>query len=132
MGSRIVVPPTAFELDPSDKGQARIRDEAHLAWIRTLPSAVSGMYPCEACHVRYGDPEHRKKRTGRGQKPDDCWTVPMTAAEHRSQHEVNEAGWWYKQGIDPLSLARQLYQNSGDTEAALKILRETRMERKQR
>lgn len=38
MALQIRRPDTAFSLDPSDKAQGRIRDERHLAFIRTLPS----------------------------------------------------------------------------------------------
>lgn len=118
--------PTAFALDPSSKATSRIKDDAHLAWIRKLPSVISGAYGCEACHVRYGDPMYRKKRTGKGQKPDDCWTVPMTPEEHREQHSMNEVQFWNRHRIDPLAIARALYTISGDTEAAIVIIKNAR------
>ena len=117
---------TAFSLDPSDKAQKRIRDDQHLAFIRTLPSVLSGEFGCEACHIRYGDPMYRKKHTGKAQKPDDAWTLPLTPAEHQDQHDNNEKEWWTARGIDPLALARQLYSVSGDTEAAIMIITEAR------
>lgn len=113
---------TAFALDPSDKAQKRIKDERHLAFIRSLPSALSGVYGCEACHIRYGDPMYRKKHTGKGQKPDDCWTVPLSPDEHREQHAGNERTFWQRYGIDPLAIAQQLYAVTGDTEAAVKTI----------
>lgn len=119
-------PQTAFSLDPSNKAQKRIKDDAHLAFIRTLPSVISGEYGCEACHVRYGDPRYRKKHTGGQQKPDDAWCIPLTPAEHRDQHAHNEREWWEKQGIDPLHLCLKLYAATGDREAALKIIAEGR------
>ncbi|WP_150523995.1 hypothetical protein [Roseibium sediminis] len=115
---------TAFSVDPSSKKQARITDEAHLAYIRKLPSLVSGAYGCEACHVRYGDPKHRKRRTPMGRKPDDAWTVPMTPEEHRLQHGGNEQAFWQGVGIDPLEVATQLYANSGNIEVGRKIISE--------
>lgn len=121
--ARINLPATAFALDPSDKAQGRIEDKAHLAFIRTLPSVLSGLSGCDPCHIRYGDPVYRKKRTGKGQKPDDAWTIPMTRSEHDSQHANNEAGWWRQRGIDPLAIAQKLYAVSGNREAALAILR---------
>lgn len=126
MAFEIARPPTAFAHDPSSKATARIKDERHLAWIRTLPSVISGVFGCEACHVRYGDPMYRKHKTAKGRKPDDCWTVPMTPDEHRAQHGMNEHAFWQAQGIDPLMIAHALYAVSGDTEAAIKIIRSVR------
>lgn len=122
MAFRVAPPSLVPSLDPTNKSQRRIRDPQHLAWIRTLPSVISGRAPCEACHIRYGDPTYRKKRTGMGQRPDDAWCLPMTSDEHRSQHDANEAAWWKDRGIDPLAVARDLYAISGDTEAAKVIL----------
>lgn len=114
--------PEAFSRDLSDKAQKRITDEKHLAFIRSLPSVISGAHGCEACHIRYGDPVYRKKVTGKAQKPDDAWTVPMTPDEHREQHAGNEHEFWARHGIDPLRIARSLYAITGDTEAAISII----------
>jgi hypothetical protein len=117
---------TAFSLDPSGKGQQRMTDETHLAFIRKLPSLVSGGQGCEACHVRYGDPRHKKAKTAKGRKPDDAWTVPMLPEEHRLQHSGNEKAFWDHIGIDPLEVARQLYAVSGDVKAGRKIIMNAR------
>lgn len=122
MAFQIARPSTAFALDPSGKAQGRIKDERHLAFIRTLPSALSGVYGCEACHIRYGDPMYRKKKTGKAQKPDDAWAIPLTPDEHREQHSMNERVFWQARGIDPLAIAQALYQVSGDVEAAVRII----------
>ncbi|MEQ8782540.1 MAG: hypothetical protein RIE06_22975 [Roseibium album] len=117
---------TAFSQDPSGKKHARIKDDAHLTFIRQMPSLISGIEGCEACHVRYGDPRHRKPRTGKGVKPDDAWTVPLLPEEHRSQHTTNEQAFWKAIGIDPLEVAVQLYAVSGDIEAGWEIVRKVR------
>lgn len=121
-GYTVKRPATAFSLDPSDKSQRRIRDDAHLTWIKSLPSVISGRYGCEAAHIRYGNPSYRKKRTGKGQKPDDAWTVPLTPQEHRDQHSMNERDFWLRHGIDPIDIARHLYEISGNTNRAKKII----------
>lgn len=121
-------PETAFSLDKSSKQTKRIEDDAHLAFIRKLPSVVSGEYGCEACHIRAGSAVHRKKHTGMAQKPDDFWTLPLTPAEHREQHSENELEFWRKYGIDPFDLAQKLYEVSGDIEAAKQLLFRKRMD----
>lgn len=126
MAFEIRKPATAFSLDPSERAQKRIKDDRHLAFIRTLPSVLSGVYGCEACHIRYGDPMYRKKATGMGQKPDDAWTIPLSPAEHREQHSTNEREWWFSKGIDPLKIALLLYSVTGNQDAAIKIIMEAR------
>lgn len=125
MASRVALPATAFSKDPS-KANGRTVDIEHLKFIRTLPSVISGEWGCEACHIRYGDPRYDKRKTPMARKPDDGWTVPMTPEEHRDQHRHNESEWWEEQGIDPLDIARKLYQHTGDTEKAIEIIKGAR------
>lgn len=119
-------PDTAFSLDRSGKDTKRIEDPAHLAFIRKLPSAVSGKQPCEACHIRAGSAIHRKKHTGGQQKPDDAWCLPLTAEEHREQHGGDELEFWRRHGIDPFELAIRLYEVSGNVDAGTAILSQAR------
>lgn len=115
--------PEAFSLDRSDKTTKRIEDAGHLAFIRTLPSVVSGQYGVEACHLRFGDPRHRKPKTAMGRKPDDWFVLPLTPEEHRDQHSTNERLWWTRQGIeDPCGIALALYAVTGDQEEAEKLI----------
>lgn len=116
----------AFTLDPSSKKTKRIEEPAHLAFIRKLPSVISGQYGCEACHIRSGSAVHRKKWTGGQQKPDDCWTLPMTSEEHRAQHSENELAFYKRHGIDPFELAARLYEVSGDIDAGIRIISQAR------
>jgi len=118
--------PEAFSLDKSGKQTASFKDEKHLAFIRTLPSAVSGKLGCEACHIRAGSPGHNKKATGKGQKPSDCWALPLTPDEHQDQHSGSEMAFWNRYGINPFDLADKLYQITGDRDEAVRILAEAR------
>lgn len=113
---------TACSLDKSSRKTKRIEDPAHLAFIRKLPSAVSGQYGCEACHIRTGSAIHKKKPTGLQQKPDDFWVLPLTPSEHREQHSEHELAFWRRHGIDPFELAAKLYEVSGDIEAGKAII----------
>lgn len=119
---QIVRPSTAFSLDKSSKATKRIEDPAHLAFIRKLPSVLSGAFGCEACHIRIGSAVHRKKHTGMQQKPDDCWTLPLTPDEHKRQHSENELLFWRSHGVDPFELAIKLYENTGNIEAGQRII----------
>lgn len=100
-------------------------DRAHLQFIRRLPCACGCLRtPCDAAHVRYADLARGKTYTGKGVKPSDRWTVPLTRACHEEQHGMNERAFWDARGIDPLDLAERLYAVSGDEEAGAKIIRE--------
>lgn len=121
---RLVRPDTAFSVAPS-RGQKRprVKDDAHLRWLRTLPCAITGMRPVEAAHIRYGDPVYGKRETGMGEKPSDQWCLPLSPAMHREQHAAgDERAWWQAKGIDPCRLALALYNVSGDDDAAAAIL----------
>lgn len=126
MGYAIKRPETAFSLDKSGKATKRVEDPAHLAFIRKLPSAVSGVYGCEACHIRTGSAVHKKKHTGLGQKCDDSFSLPLTPDEHKAQHAMNEMEFWRSHDIDPFELAIRLYEVSGDVMAGTKILLQSR------
>ncbi|TPM89830.1 hypothetical protein [Mesorhizobium sp. B2-1-3A] len=130
MGFAIKRPATAFSLDKSSKATKSFKDEAHLAFIRKLPSVISGVYGCDPAHISAGSPIHNKKRTGGAQKASDCWTVPLTRAEHDAQHDHgDELAWWKLQGIDPFELAIRLYEISGDLPAGIEAIRSARLSR---
>lgn len=127
MAGRIAYHPEAFSLDKSSKATKSFKDKAHLAFIRKLPSAVSGAYGCDPAHISAGSPLHNKKRTGGAQRASDCWVTPLTRAEHDAQHDHgDELGWWKLQGIDPFELAIKLYEVSGDVAAGTEIIRKSR------
>lgn len=122
MDYRVVRESTAFSLDKSGKQTASFKDELHLAFIRSLPSVISGKSPVDACHIRAGSAEHNKKTTGKAQKPSDCWVLPLTPDEHRDQHSGSEMAFWNRHGINPFDVASRLYRVTGDREEALKII----------
>jgi hypothetical protein len=130
MASRIERPATAFSIS---KGQRRPRERNrnHLAWIASLPSLISGKRGCEAAHIRMGSQVHGKRSVGLAEKPDDMFTVPLTASEHRtgddSQHACgDERAWWARHGIDPIDVALRLWAASGDDERGEVIIHEAR------
>ncbi|WP_370194272.1 MULTISPECIES: hypothetical protein [Aurantimonas] len=123
MAGMIPRPDSAFALDPSGKETRRREDPKHLAFLRTLPSVVSGAYGVEACHLRAASPKHRKQSTGKGRKPDDRFCLPLTPAEHRQQHSMNELEFWRIHGIDdPFAIALALYAVTGNEAEALKVI----------
>ena len=115
---------------PLRQRQPRIKDEAHCAWIRTLPCLITGQTPAECAHIRFGDLRYGKLNSGMGQRPSDIWVVPLLPSLHRldndSQHMMSELAFWQKHRIDPCIVALALWAHSGDDEAAMHILRAAR------
>lgn len=124
--SQVNRPSTAFSLDGLRQRRPRVKDEKHLAFIRTLPSLVPGREPVEAAHIRYADDTYAKRGSGLQQKPHDCWAVPLAADQHRRQHSMAERAFWEGVGIDPVLIAALLYAHSGDETAAIQVIRNAR------
>lgn len=106
----------------------RRTSDKHLAFIRTLPSLVypHDPSPIEAAHVRYFEARYGKRLTGKAEKPDDCWAVPLGAAAHREQHSGSERAFWSRHDIDPLLVAALLWANTGDEQACRMIIANAR------
>jgi hypothetical protein len=101
----------------------RERDEKHLAFIRQLPCLCCGNdIETEAAHIRFADRTVCKRQTGKAEKPDDAFTVPMCGRCHRRQHDMNEREFWRGEGIDPIRVALALWKWSGDGDACAVIL----------
>lgn len=102
--------------------QPRIKNEKHLAFIRTLPCLICGSPGCDAAHIRFACEKAGKRAVGIGEKPDDRWTVPLCRHHHTQQHSKNEKIFWDEKGIDPIYKALILWSLSGDHETAEKAL----------
>lgn len=96
-----------------DKTKSRSKRERkhfpdHLALIRQCPCLICGSQ-AEAAHVRMSSSEY-KKINGR----DDKWVVPLCPGHHRlypdAQHNFGESAWWSRQDIDPLKIAKRLWE----------------------
>lgn len=125
--SRIEPVATAFAEDrPAKQKRPRIKDEAHLKLIRQLPCIIDGTYPVEAAHIRAACPRLGKRSTGKGEKPDDKWTLPLSPGRHLEQHQGAELAFWERYGIEPFSTALALYAAQGDIEAMEQIVRNAR------
>ena len=85
----------------------RIRCKEHLRYVASQPCAICGRTPSHAHHVRYAQPR------GLGLKVSDEFTVPLCAIHHHTLHETTrEREWWQDRKIDPLIIARALWNES--------------------
>lgn len=74
------------------------RNYRYRAWIKSLPSAVSGLTPCDPCH------------TGPhpfGVKASDLTCIPLTREEHQ-QFDSDPEGFCRRHNLDIPALVRRL------------------------
>lgn len=133
MSFRIERPASAFDTSRRAKEAKDVRDPQHLAWIRTLPSVISGRLGCEAAHINFPDRRFGKPERAKSKKAGDDWTLPLTPDEHQhgpdAQHKTGlEREWWVAKGIDATALASRLWAVSGDTDAAVEIINQARVQ----
>ena len=82
----------------------RIRDREHVRFVTKQPCLICGRTPSDPHHVRFA--QHRAL----GRKVSDEFTVPLCRGHHREVHRCgDEAAWWRKSSIDPITAARTLW-----------------------
>lgn len=85
----------------------RIRDRDHIRFVARQPCLICGRTPSDAHHLRFA------QSRALGRKASDEFTVPLCRGHHRELHRHgDEAAWWSKADIDPLHLARTLWQST--------------------
>ena len=90
----------------------RKRDKDHRAFVASKACLVCGRQPADAHHLRFAQP------TALGRKVSDEFTVPLCRIHHRELHlRVDEVAWWAQYPIDPLRVARELWERSHTEDA---------------
>jgi len=85
----------------------RYRDRDHLRHVARQPCLICGRKPSDPHHLRHLQPR------ALGRKASDEFSVPLCRIHHRLVHRVgNEAAWWQDAGIDPIKVARKLWNES--------------------
>jgi hypothetical protein len=91
----------------------RLRDKDHRQYVSRQPCLVCGRTPADAHHLRFAQPR------ALGRKVSDEFTVPVCRAHHRELHRHgDEASWWQSISLDPLPIARRLWQREPDVDTA--------------
>ena len=96
----------------------RIRDKDHLRYVASQPCMVCNRILAEAHHVRFAQPK------AFGNKVSDEFTVPLCRDHHRELHNRgNERAWWHDMGLDPLPVAKRLWNDTRQTNLGPTTLR---------
>jgi Rad52/22 family double-strand break repair protein len=86
----------------------RLRDKDHLRHVGSQPCIICNRILAEAHHVRFAQPK------AFGAKVSDEYTVPLCRDHHRELHNNgSERAWWHDMCIDPLPVAKRLWEESG-------------------
>ena len=94
----------------------RLRDKDHRKFVSSQPCLVCGRSPADAHHLRFAQPR------ALGRKVSDEFTVPVCRVHHRELHRHgDEAAWWQKTMIDPLPIARRLWQHARPNGTAVAV-----------
>ena len=83
---------------------SRRRDKRHLRFVASQPCLVCRRAPSDPHHLRFAEPR------ALGCKVSDEFTVPLCRFHHRALHDSgDERAFWHNSGIDPLPIARGLW-----------------------
>jgi hypothetical protein len=103
----------------------RERDDEHLEAVRQCPCLNPG---CRrdpagvAAHLRMSRIADGKPKTGMGEKPSDQWTAPLCDDCHTRQHAIGEHEFWTGTNVDPIRIAKSLYEVSPNVEAMRQVV----------
>jgi len=84
----------------------RLRDKQHRKFVTRQPCLVCGRVPSDSHHLTFTQPR------ALGHRVSDEFTVPVCRIHHRELHRSgDEAAWWQKLNIDPVSVALRLWEH---------------------
>ena len=85
----------------------RYRNREHLRSVAKQPCLICGRKPSDPHHLRYLQPR------ALGRKASDEFAVPLCRVHHRAVHRArDEQAWWQASGIDPMQVARKLWNDT--------------------
>jgi ERF superfamily len=85
----------------------RYRNREHLRAVAKQPCLICGRKPSDPHHLRCLQPR------ALGRKASDEFAVPLCRVHHRAVHRArDEQAWWHASGIDPIQVARRLWNET--------------------
>jgi Rad52/22 family double-strand break repair protein len=95
----------------------RVRDRQHLKFVSNQLCLKCARWPSDAHHLTYAQPR------AMGMKVSDEFVVPLCRLHHREVHHArNELAWWKDLKIDPIEVARKLWEQSHSKATGLELL----------
>jgi ERF superfamily len=86
---------------------SRERDRVHRKHVASQPCLVCGRTPSDPHHVKFAE------SWTAGRKVSDRFTVPLCRVHHHELHRGgNERMWWHQKAIDPLEVAKTLWDKT--------------------
>jgi hypothetical protein len=88
----------------------RYGNREHLRYVAQQACLICGRKQSDPHHLRYLQP---RALEALGRKASDEFAVPLCRAHHRAVHRASyEQAWWKGAGVDPVKVARQLWQET--------------------
>jgi hypothetical protein len=85
----------------------RYRNREHLRYVAQQACLVCGRKPSDPHHLRHVQPR------ALGRRASDEFAVPLCRVHHREVHRAgNERAWWQAAGVDPVKIARKLWNHT--------------------
>src|SRR5215467_2001200 len=85
----------------------RYRNPEHLRYVAQQACLICGRKQSYPHHLRYLQPR------ALGRKASDEFAVPLCRVHHRALHRArDERAWWQATGIDPIPVARKLWDDT--------------------
>jgi hypothetical protein len=85
----------------------RYRNREHLRYVAQQACLICGRKPSDPHHLGFTQPR------ALGRKVSDEFAVPLCRGHHRAVHRSrDERAWWRQTGIDPIKVARRLWQGT--------------------
>jgi hypothetical protein len=92
----------------------RRRNREHLRFVAQQACLVCGRKPSDPHHLRFMQPR------ALGRRVSDEFAVPLCRVHHRALHRAgDERRWWKAAGIDPVSVAYELWKQTHEREGHL-------------
>jgi DNA recombination protein Rad52 len=112
------VPPASTSTPPDRtlliERTRRRRDADHLRFVAAQPCLVCSRTPSDAHHLKFAQPRAMSSKVS------DEFTVPLCRIHHRQLHHGgSEVTWWMDMDIDPLPIAKDLWEKSRSNTAEL-------------